>query len=131
MKKIVLYLSLILITSFATTSCVDVGAESFDETLLYGKWQSGTLYYTYVSDGSGKTWDTADDVTEEEAQSFTWTLEASELTHIYVLEIGGTVPKVYTVTQLTSTQLTYEDDFGTSYTFTRVENVSSLPVPIV
>ena len=131
MKKIVLYFLLILFTSVATTSCVDVGTENFDETLLYGKWQSGTLYYTYLSDGSGKTWDTADDVTEEEAQSFTWTLDASELTHIYVLEIGGTVPKVYTVTQLTSTQLTYEDDFGTSHTFTRVENVSSLPIPLV
>ena len=128
MKKIVYLLALVLFTSIATTSCIDVSTETFDETLLYGKWQSGTLYYKYLSDGSGTTWDTADDVTEEEAQSFTWTLEASTLTHIYILEIGGTVPKVYTVTKLTSTTLTYEDDFGTSYTFTKVSDVSSLPI---
>ena len=93
----------------------------YDETLLYGKWQSGTLYYKYFSDGTGKTWDTADDVLESEAQSLTWTLVKSELTHIHILEMGTTVPKFYTVTELTSATLKYKDSFNVSYSFTKVQ----------
>ena len=120
MKKLAsIFVMLFLSTTFMT-SCIDESTVSFDENLLYGKWQSGTLFYKYISNGTGTTWDTADDVQESEAQSFTWTLVEAELTHIYVLEIGGTVPKVYTVTKLTSTALIYEDDFGTSYSFTKV-----------
>lgn len=93
---------------------------TYDQTLLYGKWKSGTLYYRYLSDGSGKTWDTADDVTEAEAQSFTWTLINSEFTHIHIMQMGTTVPKVYTVTELTATSLKYKDSFDVSHSFTKV-----------
>jgi hypothetical protein len=34
--------------------------------------------------------------------------------------MGGTVPKVYTVTELTETTLKYKDDFGGSFSFTKV-----------
>lgn len=95
---------------------------TFDETLLIGKWRSGTLYYNYTASGTGTTWDTSDDVTEEEAQRFTWTLSNSELRHIYILEIGGTVPKVYTVSKLTSTTLEYHDGFGSSFSFIKEMN---------
>jgi len=107
------------VLSFLAVSC-EPEEESFDSTLLTGKWKSGTLYYKYLSNGSGTTWDTADDVTEAEAQAFTWTLVKSELTHLHVLETGGTVPKIYTVTELTSTTLKYHDDFDVSYSFTKV-----------
>ncbi len=92
----------------------------FDQDLLIGKWQSGTLYYRYFSNGDGYTWDTSDDVSEEEAQEFTWTLEKDELTHLHILEIGGVVPRFYTVTELTATTLKYKDDFGKTYHFTKV-----------
>ncbi len=94
--------------------------EEFDETLLIGKWKSGTLYEKYLSNHTGFTWDTKEDVSESEAQSFTWKLEKSTLTQIHIMEVGGNVPKVYTVTKLTSTTLSYEDDYGKSYTFTKV-----------
>ncbi len=94
--------------------------ENNAETLLIGKWQSGTLYETYLSDHTGSTWDTKDDVSENEAQSFTWELDKSTLTQIHIMEVGGNVPKVYTVTKLTSKTLSYEDDYGKSYTFTKV-----------
>jgi hypothetical protein len=93
----------------------------YDETLLYGKWKSGTLYYKYLSGGTGKTWDTADDVTEAEAQSFTWKLVQTELTHIHIMQMGTTVPKVYTVTELTATTLKYKDSFNVSHSFTKVD----------
>jgi hypothetical protein len=121
MKKTLLYFSLCLMIAFLAVSCEPLAEDvSFDSTLLTGKWQSGTLYYKYLSNGSGATWDTADDVTEAEAQAFTWTLVKAELTHIHVLESGGTVPKVYTVTELTAASLKYHDDFGGSFTFTKV-----------
>lgn len=118
-KKTLFYLTACLVISFLAASC-EPTEESFDETLLIGKWQSGTLFYKYLSDGTGGTWDTSDDVTEAEAQEFTWTLVKSELTHIHILETGGSVPKVYTVTELTETSLKYEDDFGANFSFTKV-----------
>ncbi len=119
MKRIWYYFSFCILIPFLVASC-EKEEEFFDESLLIGKWQSGTLYYKYLDDGSGATWDVADDVTEEEAQLFTWTLVESELTHIHILEMGGTVPKVYTVTELTATSLKYKDDFGKSFSFTKV-----------
>lgn len=93
--------------------------EKFDKTLLGGKWLSGTLYEYYAPDGTGYTWDILDDVTEEEAQPFTWTLENATLTQIHKMEMGGNVPKVYTVTKLTATTLEYHDNYDKYYTFTK------------
>lgn len=95
--------------------------EDFDATLLIGKWQCGTLYEKYLDGGRGTTWDTADEVSESEAQPFTWTLEKSTLTQIHEGEMGERIPKTYTVTKLTSATLCYEDDYGKSYTFTKVD----------
>ena len=93
--------------------------EKFDKTLLSGYWVSGSLYEYYNADGTGYTWDFLDDVTEEEAQRFTWTLEKSTLTQIHQMEMGGNVPKIYTVTKLNATTLEYHDDYGKYYTFTK------------
>jgi hypothetical protein len=118
-KKTLFYLTACLVVSFLAVSC-EPTEESFDESLLIGKWQSGTLFYKYLADGTGGTWDTIDDVTEAEAQAFTWTLVKSELTHIHILETGGSVPKIYTVTELTSTSLKYHDEFGSEFSFTKI-----------
>ena len=121
MKNFKLYLIVSVLMSSLLVSCEPEPID-FDETLLYGKWKSGTEYYKYLSDGTGGTWDTADDVTEEEALPFTWTLDVDQLTHIHIMEIGGIVPKYYTVTELTETTLKYKNDFGTTYSFTKVSN---------
>ena len=93
--------------------------EKFDKTLMSGYWISGTLHEFYSAEGTGYTWDTDDDVTEEEAQPFTWTLEKNTLTQIHQMEMGGNVPKTYTVTKLNTTTLEYHDDYGKYYTFTK------------
>ena len=118
MKKTVKFLIVVVILAMTMASCET--EELFDEILLEGKWKSGTLYYRYFINGNGYSWDEGDDVTEAEAQDFTWTLQKSVLTHIHIMEIGGTVPKVYTVTELTETNLKYKDDFGTNFSFTKV-----------
>jgi len=120
MKKTFLYLILFTVISMFTVSCEPEEEVSYDQALLIGKWKSGTLYYKYLANGTGGTWDTADDVTEAEAQAFTWTLVMDQLTQIHVLQIGGSVPKVYTVTELTATSLKYKDDFNVSFSFTKV-----------
>lgn len=118
MKKLLVCLMVCFSLSVLLNSCEEEET-FFQESFLIGKWAQGTLYYKYLSDYTGKTWDTADDVTEAEAQKFTWTLVKSELTHIHIMEVGGNVPKVYTVTELTETTLKYKDDFGTTYSFTK------------
>jgi len=117
MKKLLIYLVSCLSIAFLFSSCNKFDT-SFDESLLIGKWVSGTVHYKYNSDYTGGTWDTADDVSESEAQPFTWTLNKAELTQVHLLTVGGKVPKSYTVTQLTSTSLMYHDAFG-SYSFTK------------
>jgi hypothetical protein len=116
MKKILFLLVAGLTLSFFFTSCEK--EESFDEALLIGKWRSGTVNFRYNADHTGYTWDTADDVTEEEAQDFTWTLEMSELTHINIGEVT-VVPKVYKITELTATTLKYRDSFSVTHSFTK------------
>ena len=118
MKSYVTFSGIILIMVTFMVSCEM--EEIFDETLLVGRWESGTLYYRYFANGNGYTWDVGDDVKEEEAQNFTWTLQKSVFTHIHILEIGGTVPKVYTLLELTETSLKYKDDFGKTFSFTKV-----------
>ena len=119
MKKTLQYLTMLAVVTLFAVSCTKEET-TFDETLLTGKWQSGTVFYKYSADGTGGTWDTSDNVTEAEAQPFTWTLVKDLLTHIHILEMGGSVPKIYTVTELTATSLKYHDDFGTSFSFTKV-----------
>ncbi|MDD4609607.1 MAG: lipocalin family protein [Bacteroidaceae bacterium] len=122
MKRLRIFTLLIIATLFFTTSCEsdDTLSESFDSALLIGKWQRSTEFYLYNSNGGGKTWDTADDVSEDEAQSFTWTLVKSELTHIHIMQMGGNIPKVYTVIELTATTLKYRDDYNKTFSFTKV-----------
>lgn len=118
MKKFLFYFLFCLSMAFIFSSCEEIGDESFDESLLIGRWVSGTVHYKYTSDHYGATWDTSDDVTEAEAQRFKWTLDQSDLTQIHIMEIGEDVPKYYTVTELTETTLKYKD-FARSYSFVR------------
>ena len=109
--------------SLLLSSCVD--DVFMDPTLLIGKWESDGEFYHYDSDGTGVTWDTKDDVYEDEAQPFKWEFNQLDrsLTHIHWMEMtqDWTVPRVYTVTTLNDSVLKYDDRFGKSYSFTRVE----------
>lgn len=120
MKRLLTILLSFAMIAVLSTSCTeDETLTNFDETLIIGKWKSGTLYERYDSDNWGATWDTADDVTEEEGQEFTWTITVDQLEQIHIIENGGNVPKVYTITELTSSSLKYEDDYGVAKSFTK------------
>jgi hypothetical protein len=116
MEKLLRFILTFTLIALMHVSC-DKEDDFFDKSLLTGKWKSGTLYYRYFDNGTGKTWDTKDDIDESEAQTFNWTLDNSTLTHIHT---GGvTVPKIYTLTELTSTNLRYRDQFLKSFSYTR------------
>lgn len=95
--------------------------EDYSEQLIIGKWvTNNTLFYKYAADKTGSTWDTSDDVTENEAQKFTWNINKSVLTHNHIMEMGAYVRKLYTITTLNSTNLILKDYFGRVITFTKV-----------
>jgi hypothetical protein len=121
MKKTFYFLVSLLVISVLFNSC---NKDDFDEALLYsgaGIWKSGTLHYKYLSNGKGASWDTKDDVKEDEAQPFTWTLVKSELRHLHQHFGGGSSPENFTVKKLTATTLECEDVVDKrKYTFTKV-----------
>ncbi|MDE5419150.1 lipocalin family protein [Ancylomarina sp. DW003] len=121
MKRLVLiFLSLAVAVLFSTSCSKDDETQaSFDESLIIGKWKSGTLFERYDSDKSGATWDTADDVKEEEAQEFTWTINKDQLEQIHIIVSGGKVPKVYTITNLTASSMEYKDAYGEITSFSK------------
>jgi len=129
MKKITRNIAVFILTTLIFGACID--PVYFDPNLLIGKWSRpspfatsenpGDEFFRYDEDGSGVTWDTADDVTELEAQTFTWTLHGSQLTQIHTIEMGGTVTKIYTLTSLTETTLTYKDDFGKVFSYSKTQ----------
>ncbi len=129
MKKMIYLVGITLLSALVLSSCSkDEDTEiSYNKDLLIGKWlgygvnNTETEYYRYDANGSGETWDTSDDVHEGEGTNFTWTLDASLLTQIYILKTDSSgVPEAYTVTQLTSNSLVYKDDFGKSFSFKKV-----------
>ena len=120
MKKLIyLFGAIILLLGVSSCNGLDFNDEDFDVSLLYGRWQEGSVYERYDSSGLGATWDASDDVEEEEAQLFKWTLEGSTLIHEHIGTFV-TVPKVYTVTTLNATQLTYHDDYGNTHYYSKV-----------
>lgn len=110
-----------MVVALVATSCSNSDDdESFDKALMTGKWQSGTEYYYFTSDGNGYTWDSSE-VTEEDAQDFTWSLSGSLLTINHKMGISSAqITKIYTMQTLTSTTLKFKDDYNT-FTFTKVQ----------
>lgn len=110
-KKAILVITLAL----ALSSCVPIEEKHFDVKLLFGEWVEGTVHDKYYEDGNGYSWDTSDDISEEEASPFEWRLSYDTLQLNHLLWNGAIVPKVYIVTTLDSIQLDYYE-FNTGVT---------------
>ena len=95
----------------------------FDADLLPGLWKENEVYYRYNEDGTAVTWDLADDVQEDEGTEVDWTLERDVFTHLYHMEIGGIIPKVFNMKVLELDYMEYEDDFGVNHKFNKVEEL--------
>lgn len=94
----------------------------YDTDMIIGLWQLGTVYYRYNEDGTGVTWDTADDIMESEGSKFTWEVNKNRFIHYHKMEISdGLIPKAYTITNLDLMNLEYVDDYKNISAFTKVE----------
>ena len=119
MKKHLCILVGCLLAIFVT-SCNSKEKTDIDANQIYGKWRDGTVYERYDSGGTGVTWDTSDDVTEEEAQPFSWTLNGTRLVQEHHGEMSFEVYKQFNVTKLDAYNFSYVDDYGFGHNFVRV-----------
>ncbi len=121
MKKILslLFSAILLATLFVSCEKDDV---SFDESLLIGKWRSGSVFWRYDSNYRGARWDISDDISEEEGTQFRWKLTKAELRIDYIGDFVGEIPDFYTITELTKTTLKYKDYTGEHYSFVKVDD---------
>lgn len=109
--------------SFSACSLMD---QDFDETLIIGTWTvdgNSTDHWRFDAGGTGASWDEADDVTEEEAQAFSWSISGSELTIVHQIGMTGqdAIPKSYKLTELTATHMTFKDTTtGKSISLTKI-----------
>ena len=90
------------------------------QVLIPGLWQSGEhVFYRFIEDGTGHTWDTEDDLSESEASPFQWKISKSNtlvLTH--QLKIRGFVPRLYQIDQLNEDIFQFHDPYS-SHTLKR------------
>ena len=109
----------LLLLAVIMTSCDGLGGgntSNVDKSQIVGKWMTADEMYfeVYNSDGTGKEWDLRDDVTEEEAASFTWEFdEATEdkFFKYYKMEINDAiVPQYCNILELTSTDFKYNNE---------------------
>lgn len=87
----------------------------YSPSLMVGEWQRETLHELYYADGSGRSWDTKDDVGREEAQPFRWTMDSNLLLMEIPMEMGGILYRQYVVTFVDDETLVYRDRFDRSF----------------
>ena len=108
------------VKSFTTAG----GNQNYSE-LIVGRWKTsdGGHYEVYNTDGTGKLWDPADDVREEKADTFEWTIEGNHMTQIIHFYDGQSViPQYCNIIELSETTFRYNNDGRrTQYELTRVE----------
>lgn len=92
----------------------------YDPALLAGEWINGSEHEQYIAGGGGKRWDTGDDVSRSEAQSFNWTMDSNLLTIKYTMAFGGLMIRMYVVTYVDDETLVYRDSYGDSYMWEKV-----------
>lgn len=95
------------------------------EGQVVGVWMKKNTreYWRFDSDNTGVTWDESEDISESESNlRFTWEIaNEDELRMVSSGEMGNQfVPKNYTVTEVSSTTMKWEDLFGLTYTLNKV-----------
>lgn len=121
MKKKLFIVAAICVALFSLTGCDKDPEVIVNESDLVGKWvKSGTLeYWRFDSSRQGETWDEADSVFagDDGAIRFDWSLSDNEVTCLMRGQMGEVVPKVYTITAISSSAFTWENDYGITTTF--------------
>ena len=111
------------VTDLEEFTTLDDGA-TFAE-LIIGRWKTEATmpyYEVYYSNGTGKMWNTAEGVSEDEADTFDWSIDGNKLTQIiHFISGGGVVPQYCNIITLNETSLVYNNEgWRAEYTLTRV-----------
>ena len=133
MKKLALLLVAAFIVTLLAVSCKkDKKEESTPSNppkpyseLIVGRWKTadGGHFEVYDADGHGHMWDPADDVEEEEADTFEWSIdEHKQMTQIIHFHSGAAdLPQYCNILKLNSTTFKYNNEgWRAEYTLTRV-----------
>ena len=131
MKKIVpiLIISAVLLTLLMVSCGKEEPAEptkTYAE-LIVGRWKTadGGHYEVYESNGTGHMWDPADDVQEDEADNFDYTVNESEKHMDQIIHFQGgqaDLPQSCNILILNETTFKYNNEaLKAEYTLTRVQ----------
>lgn len=127
MKTRILSFCLLLVAAVALVGCTEKPELVINEADLVGKWQATdrtTEFWRYNADGTGVTWDEADDVHEDDTVGvlhFSWTTVQSHLELDYAGEMGQHAYENYTVTRQTQDSLVWKDLYGDYRTFVKIQ----------
>ncbi|MBO7529515.1 MAG: hypothetical protein J6T37_06540 [Bacteroidales bacterium] len=119
MKKVSLLLVVAFFAAlFTVTSCTkddDKDNSANYSELIVGRWKTNAeqpYYEVYYSNGTGKMWDTAEDVQEEDADTFDWTIDSNnKLTQIIHFQEGqADLPQYCNIITLNETTFKYNND---------------------
>ena len=130
MKKILLLLIIpAVLLTMLTLSCKKEKPEEptkpYSE-LIVGRWMTadGGHYEVYDANGTGHMWDPADDVQEDEADQFEWTMEEDHKQFMQLIHFQGgqgTVPQYCNILELTETTFKYNNEgWRATYNLIRV-----------
>ncbi len=118
---------MLLAAGLLATAChTDNEGITVSEEQLYGVWQkNGTEeFWSYREDGTGHTWDRADDImneTDSGSVAYSWSISGDQLRHRFSgTNIGDMVVRTYTITSINGGRMVREEEIGT-YTLVRVE----------
>ena len=136
MKKLALLLVAAFIVTLGLVSCskstsggnggTTPSTPSTYSELIVGRWKTadGGHFEVYNSNGTGHMWDPADDVQEDEADNFDYTINEEEkhMTQIIHFQGGqGDVPQSCNILILNDTTFKYNNEaLKAEYTLTRV-----------
>ena len=91
-----------------------------NKEMIVGLWEiDDHVYYRFNPDGTGCTWDVADDLTEEEASPFNWEAYQEAIMLSHKLRLRGVVPRYYELEVLNEYNFRFHDTYST-YTLDRV-----------
>ena len=117
MKRFSLLLAISCFIAFFTFSCSKPEPSTPDSNyseLIVGRWATADEghFEVYNANGTGKMWDPAEDVQEDEADTFTWSIdENNKLTQIINFQSGAAqVPQYCNILLLNETSFKYNND---------------------
>lgn len=137
MKKNILRIALVALVGVVMTACVGTEAPTFSQSDLLGLWQENDTkhYVRFTAEKADSAymyaheWDESEDVKEDDLKPygngwFKWKLVQTDLTEIHLMDNGGAeIPKIFTVTKLTGSELQYKDDYKKTHSYQKVVSV--------